>query len=216
MSNSGSSEAASSRGAGRRRGPTKGDLKEAAILDCAWGLLAEKPVADITIEELAKGAGISRPSFYFYFESREAVIRALARKVSEGLLDTVSGVTAPTTETPEAVIRRIVAAYMDRWRHEGQILRAMVPLYESDAEHQEFWDRITSQIVAAIAGTISAERDAGRALPGPPAARDLAQALMAMLWRAGYELSLEQPSAATQRRRVDSLTAVCVRSIYGT
>ena len=65
--------------AGRRRGrPSKGDLKEAAILDTAWHLLAEKPVTAITIEELAAGAGISRSSFYFYFDSRDAVVRALA------------------------------------------------------------------------------------------------------------------------------------------
>ena len=38
----------------------------------------------ITIEELASGAGISRPTFYFYFDSREAVIRALSESSAVG------------------------------------------------------------------------------------------------------------------------------------
>jgi AcrR family transcriptional regulator len=75
----------------RRGGPSKGDLKEAAILDTAWRLLAEKPFTGVTIEELAAGAGISRSSFYFYFDSRDAVIRALAARVSTELRDTVVG-----------------------------------------------------------------------------------------------------------------------------
>jgi AcrR family transcriptional regulator len=200
---------------GRRRGPSKGDLKEAAILDCAWALLAHKPVADITIEELARGAGISRPTFYFYFESREAVIRALAANVADQLLATASGVTEPTDDSPEVVTRQVVAAYMERWQREGPVLRAMAPLYESDPEHRRFWDGINDQIVDAIATTIAAERAAGRALPGPPAERDLARALMAMLWRSGYELSLERRSAAALRRRIDTLTAVSLRAIYG-
>jgi len=45
---------------GRRRGPRKGDLKEAAILDTASELLGRKPLSEITTEALAKGAGISR------------------------------------------------------------------------------------------------------------------------------------------------------------
>ena len=45
---------------------------------CAWELLAVKPIGEITIGELAAGANISRPTFYFYFDSRDAVVRALA------------------------------------------------------------------------------------------------------------------------------------------
>ena len=51
----------------RRRAPRKGDLTEQAILDTAERLLADRSLASIGIDELAAGAGISRPSFYFYF-----------------------------------------------------------------------------------------------------------------------------------------------------
>jgi hypothetical protein len=38
---------------------------------------------------------------------------------------------------------------------------------------------------------------------------------MGMFWRAGYELSLARQPADASARVVDTLTAVCVRAIYG-
>ena len=61
-----------------RRPARKGDLKEQAILATCERLLGEKPLGEIGVDELAAGAGISRPSFYFYFESKNAVLRAQA------------------------------------------------------------------------------------------------------------------------------------------
>lgn len=199
---------------GRRRSQSRGDIKEAAILACAWDLLATKSVAEITIEELAGGAGISRPTFYFYFDSRDAVIGALGEQVAAGLIE-IAASSLEKRESPEIAIRRIAAAYMDRWRREGPVLRAMAPLYESDPDHRAFWDDITSRITDAVAASIEAERARGRALAGPPSAPDLATALMAMLWRSGYELSLTPDSKAGDARLVDTLTAVCIRAIYG-
>ena len=57
-------------------------------------------MADITIEELASGAGISRPTFYFYFDSREAVIRALSEQVGDGLIETTTALLDARTATP--------------------------------------------------------------------------------------------------------------------
>jgi TetR/AcrR family transcriptional regulator, ethionamide resistance regulator len=201
-------------GRGRRRVPSRGDRIEAAILSCAWDLLAAKPVAEITIEQLATGAGISRPTFYFYFDSREAVIRSLSEQVGDALLTAISPLNA-AGQTPEATIRAITGEYMARWLREGPVLRAMAPLYESDPGHRAFWDGITGRIRDAIAGTIEAERASGRALPGPPDAGDLAQVLIGMFWRAGYEFSLAPHPADTSARLVDTLTTVCLRAIYG-
>jgi TetR/AcrR family transcriptional regulator, ethionamide resistance regulator len=203
-------------GKGRRRARSRGDLKEAAILACAWELLAAKPVAEITIDDLAAGAGISRPTFYFYFDSRDAVIRALSEQVGDGLIDIGAGPLNRAAQTPGATIRAIAEEYMQRWLREGPVLRAMAPLYESDPEHRAFWDGITGRIREAISRAIEEERAAGRAMPGPPDASDLAGILIGMFWRAGYELSLAPQPEDITARVVDTLTAVCLRAIYGT
>src|SRR5947209_215272 len=62
---------------GRRAPRVSGDERERAILQTAERLLGERPLRDISVDDLARGAGISRPTFYFYFASKEAVLLAL-------------------------------------------------------------------------------------------------------------------------------------------
>ena len=62
---------------GRRSARPSGDDREQAILETARHLLEEKPFTEISVDDLAKGAGISRPTFYFYFPSKEAVLLSL-------------------------------------------------------------------------------------------------------------------------------------------
>src|SRR5215218_7086844 len=62
------------KGRGRRGSRASGDDRERAIFETAEKLLKEKPLSEISVDDLAKGAGISRPTFYFYFPSRDAVV----------------------------------------------------------------------------------------------------------------------------------------------
>ena len=66
---------------GRRRARPSGDDRELAILATAERLLEERPLTDISVDDLAKGAGLSRPTFYFYFSSKDAVLLTLLDRV---------------------------------------------------------------------------------------------------------------------------------------
>src|SRR5579884_2028942 len=66
---------------GRRAPRANGDDRERAILETAERLLAERSLHDISVDDLARGAGISRPTFYFYFPSKEAVLLTLLDRV---------------------------------------------------------------------------------------------------------------------------------------
>src|SRR5215207_4078304 len=68
-------------GRGRRGTRASGDDRERAILETAEQLLEERPLSEISVDDLAKGAGISRPTFYFYFPSKDAVLFALFERV---------------------------------------------------------------------------------------------------------------------------------------
>ena len=50
-------------------------------LTTAERLLEHRPLAEISVDDLAKGAGISRPTFYFYFPSKDAVLLTLLERV---------------------------------------------------------------------------------------------------------------------------------------
>src|SRR5688572_25866239 len=66
---------------GRRSARPSGDDRELAILATAERLLAERPLSAISVDDLARGAGISRPTFYFYFASKDAVLLTLLDRV---------------------------------------------------------------------------------------------------------------------------------------
>jgi len=201
---------------GRRRGgPSKGDLKEAAILDTAWRLLTEKPMMDITIEELAAGAGISRSSFYFYFDSRDAVIRALATRMSSELGTAVVGVMRSDLNARDAV-GAMIHGLLESWRANAPLMRAMDVMAQSDPELRAFWSMVTDAVVEEAAAVIDRLRTAGRALSGPPSSLDLAWALTHMYWRVGQQATLDPGSPEDDERLVETLTIITLRAIYGT
>jgi AcrR family transcriptional regulator len=92
----------------RRRRPSRGDLKEHAILETAERLLAEKSIHEIGVDELAQGAKISRPSFYFYFESKFAVLQALVDRVVQETYAEAERWLEREQEAPEEAVRRSI------------------------------------------------------------------------------------------------------------
>lgn len=193
-----------------RRGPSKGDLREQAILDTATALLEKKPFSDISVEEIAAGAGISRSSFYFYFSSKDALLRALDERLGRAALDRHQG----DLDLPQAIRRSIEYAFSS-WQEQGPVYRAIVSSMGSDRQLAEQWDSQVSEMVARAAERIRRERRAGRALAGPPSAHALASALTTLNEQCMLALTAERPFAIETSEIVKTLTAIWLRAIYG-
>lgn len=200
---------------GSRRKRSKGDLTSQAILDTAERLLETKSLDEIAVDELTSGAGISRSTFYFHFESREAVLYALSERVVEGLYDNAALWLRRGSEPPEDSIRRAIAGTVSLWRAHGPVLRAAVRARDTSELVRGFWSGVARRFIDSTAMQIEIERDAGVAVPGPPTARSLATVLVSMNETMCYSLSLSRKSAARDREVVDTLTAVWLRSVYG-
>ena len=200
---------------GSRRKRSKGDLTSQAILDTAERLLETKSLDEIAVDELTSGAGISRSTFYFHFESREAVLYALSERVVEGLYDNAALWLRRGSEPPEDSIRRAIAGTVSLWRAHGPVLRAAVRARDTSELVRGFWSGVARKFIDSTATQIEIERDAGVAVPGPPTARSLATVLVSMNETMCYSLSLSRKSAARDREVVDTLTAVWLRSVYG-
>jgi AcrR family transcriptional regulator len=199
----------------RRRPLRKGERAEQAILETAERLLAERPLAAIGIDELAAGAGISRPTFYFYFQSREAVLRALAERIVDELLRSGEAWVRRGGEAPAVAIRRGIEAHVAVWRAHGPVLRATLGAREHDSEMDRFWADVGRRFEEVTAAHIEHERKVGLALPEPPPARTLANVLVGMNVQAFHDASLKRRSAAADRELVAALTAVWLRAVYG-
>lgn len=190
----------------RRARPRKGDLKEEAILATCERLLGEKPLAEIGVDELAAGAGISRPTFYFYFESKNAVLRTLVEQLADAMYADAASFLARSDEEPEVTISRSIGAAADQWREHGPVLRAAVEAWGTIPELQAVWEQIVRRFVDQAAARIAEETGSD--------AEPLAKALIWMNERCFYTSSLGAGPALSDDELVPTLTAIWLRAIF--
>lgn len=200
----------------RRRGPSKGDLKEQAILETAARLLAEKPFREIDVGELARGAGISRPTFYFYFDSKNAVLSSLVSGIVDEMHDASYAWDADPTEDPIVAYRRGIADVADLWRKHGPLLRAAVQTWGSVPEMRRFWESLVGRFVETQVLRIREARERGIAPAEGPSPEALATALIWMNERCLYTNSIGANPSLSDDELVDTLATIWVRAIHAT
>ncbi|WP_324273074.1 TetR/AcrR family transcriptional regulator [Blastococcus brunescens] len=199
---------------GRRTARPSGDDRELAILATAERLLTEKPLSAISVDDLARGAGISRPTFYFYFASKDAVLLTLLdRVVAEADAATLDASLLPAAG-PREGWRRTITTYYETFRAHRALTLAWAEARSSSAEIRELWARVSGDWARRCAVAIEAERARGAAPPGPPAL-DLAILLTSMNERALYATFSGDGPAVDEAGVVEVLLEVWLRTIYG-
>jgi len=191
--------------------PSKGELREQAILDAAERLLHTTSLADLTIDEIARGAGLSRPSLYFYFSDKERVFAALLdrsmQQIRTALLEWLSSPELPAIDG----LRESYAQIAEIWRLHGPVLRAAVENRNSMPAVAAQWDEMFNQIMDVTAQLIARERAAGRAATGHPDEHEIARLLMYMSERSLYEMSLQGAGRREWNRYVASAVTLWYR-----
>jgi TetR/AcrR family transcriptional regulator, ethionamide resistance regulator len=186
-----------------------------AILTTAEQLLAERPLSAISVDDLARGAGISRPTFYFYFASKDAVLLTLLdRVVAEADAGTRRVFDRPAGGPREAWERAITAYYETFRAHRGLTL-AWAEARSTNDEVRALWARVFDGWVQRCATAIEAERERGAARPGVPA-RDLAVALNSMNERVLYATFSGDGPTVAESDVVAVLLDVWLSAVYGT
>jgi TetR/AcrR family transcriptional regulator, ethionamide resistance regulator len=200
----------------RRRRPRKGDLKEQAILDTAVQLLDERSFDEITVDELARGAGISRPTFYFYFASKDAVLLTLLDRViteADENADEALGGSANEAVDPAGVWRAINALFETFGAHRAVTLAGAAGR-PNNPEVQTMWSRFMQKWIDCTTASIEAERSRGAA-PVTIPAEDLSTSLNLMNERTMLAAFAGEQPAVAHGRIVDTLAHIWVTSIYG-
>jgi AcrR family transcriptional regulator len=191
-----------------------GDERERAILATAERLLEERPLHEVSIDDLARGAGISRSSFYFYFASKEAVLLTLLDRVVEEARVGQGEALERFTEDPAHWLRRGITAIYETFRAHRSVTLAATDARATSAEVRDLWASVMERFVAETSAAIEAERARGAAPDGIPA-RDLATALNLMNERVLLATFADQAPAVQEEAVVDTLVAVWLRAIYG-
>jgi AcrR family transcriptional regulator len=203
----------------RRHSPhPSGDDRERAILATAERLLDERALADISVDDLAKGAGISRPTFYFYFPSKEAVLLALLeRMVAEADTAWASFVEHSVEDHGEQRANMWRAGIKFFFETFGQsrkgVTRAGWSARTTNLDIRQLWSAFMQKCISYTVTVIEAERARGFA-PVTLPARELATALnMTNEWILYASFADEQP-CVPEAHVLDTLTYIWVTSIY--
>ncbi|CAM3264536.1 TetR/AcrR family transcriptional regulator [Mycobacterium frederiksbergense] len=199
---------------GRRAARPSGDERQQAILDTAARLIQQRSFADISVDDLAKGAGISRPTFYFYFASKEAVLLSLMdpliTRADTGFDNAMDSM--PTE--PHEAIRRGIEIFFSSFGSHPATARAGAEAVNSSPEFRAIWAGLMQKWIGLTAALINAERQRGAA-PETLPALDLATSLNLMNEKMMMATLADDRPSVEHDRVVDTLTHIWLTSIYG-
>ena len=198
---------------GRRAKRPTGDEREQLIRETLESLLESKNFHEISIDDLAKGAGISRPTFYFYFESKEAVLLSLLDAIVSQADAASDAAQAVLEQDPARFLRDSLSAYFHYFGAHRAVSVAGSEAGAGNAQVRTLWNQVRERWVGAAASAIEAERARGTAPDGLPA-RDLAVALIAMNEGVLFSAFAGEQPAINEDSVVDVLTDVWLNAIY--
>jgi AcrR family transcriptional regulator len=200
---------------GRRSRRPSGDDRELAILATAERLLEERDLSEISIDDLARGAGISRPTFYFYFPSKDAVLLTLLDRVIAQAEGAAGDVLDHLADDPRGHWREAIGRFFETFRSHRAVTLACAAIRHSNVEVRDLWQTVMGGWVDWTQAAIEDERRRGAAPAGVPA-RDLAIALNSMNERVFYATFAGAEPAVAEANVVDVLLDIWLHSIYGT
>ncbi|MCW2626029.1 TetR/AcrR family transcriptional regulator [Mycobacterium sp.] len=195
--------------------PSKGEIREAQILDVTERLLRTTPFVDITMDEIATRAGLSRSTMYFYFASKEDLLAGLlARTHDEIVGPTATLLNAGTTV--DRAVRQVLEALLRSWRKHGPALRTFLETGLVSTEFGPRWRPTTNEIIDVVTQFIDRERAAGRLPAGPPSAHAVSSAVFWMVEHEMYELFRTRHTRAAEAELIETLALLWQRAMGAT
>jgi TetR/AcrR family transcriptional regulator, ethionamide resistance regulator len=199
---------------GRRTLRPSGDDRQLAILDTAERLLGDRPLAEISVDDLARGAGISRPTFYFYFASKDAVLLTLFERVIVEADTALEKLVSNPPDDRMAIWRTGINVFVETFGSHRTVSLAADASRTGNREIRDLWTSFMEKWIAHITAVIDAERSRGAA-PVTLPSRDLAAALNLMNERVMSSAFAGDALAVPESRLLDTLVHVWVGAIYG-
>jgi AcrR family transcriptional regulator len=194
----------------------RGDKHRQAIMQAVRDLLQEKPFAELSVSTISLRAGVARSGFYFYFDSKYAVLaQIMADAAAE--LEELTQYFAPRhhDESPEQFATRMVRSAAAVYAHNDPVMAACNAARHTDTQIRELLEQQFEVVLREIIAIVEAEMNAGTANPIsddiPTLVRTLAGTTALML---GGEPILAGADADAERR-VRVLEQLWLNSLWG-
>ncbi|MFL5908484.1 MAG: TetR/AcrR family transcriptional regulator [Solirubrobacterales bacterium] len=166
--------------------------------------------SELTIDAIARSAGVSRPAFYTHFSDKEELLLVAVGEVSQQLYEMADrwwhGIGPPAQRVRQA-IEGVVSVYAG----EARLLRIAAEVATYDYDVRALWLDIAGRFIEATADHIRSEQQAGL-IPRTLDPRSTAEALFWMAERSCY-IYLGR-SERTAKEVVRGLLPVWVAALY--
>ncbi|MBO0797053.1 MAG: TetR/AcrR family transcriptional regulator [Ktedonobacteraceae bacterium] len=185
-----------------------------AILDATEQLLIQRRFDELSVADILSAAQASRASFYFYFESKYAVLGELVRRAVEQARTAAQPWVEEDSESPEHTLQRGTRQGLQLWMKHAPVLRAIVENWRFDERLTALWTEMMEGFTAAATHRIERDRAAGRAPQTSVDASTLASTLSWMSERIYYLAAIGHPAFRDEQQVIDVLTDVWLSVIY--
>lgn len=200
----------SAKDSGRRRRRTP-EVAEREIIAAAEALLRERPFRELTVDEVMRRTGLSRPSFYVYFRDRHHLVLRVVEHLGTELFSMseqwYEG-KGDGAELAREAIEGIVSVFVEH----GPVLRALADAAADDPDVESAYSALVQSFIDVTARHIAREIEAGRILPLNP--EETAKALIWMDERY-LNLSLGREPLTPPDTVIDTLHTIWTRVLYG-
>jgi AcrR family transcriptional regulator len=192
---------------------TRGDRQREAIVTAVRELLQERSFADLSVSTISERAGVARSGFYFYFDSKYAVLAVILADAGH-LLDQLTHDFAPREpgETPAAFAKRMVGSAAAVYANNDPVMTACGVARNTDAQIREMMDDFADGIIDKIVTLLEQDADARPISDDLPAlVRTLAAATtMTLIHDSSFVGRGEDPA-----RAVEVLERLWVSGLWG-
>jgi AcrR family transcriptional regulator len=140
---------------------SRGDRQRDAIVTAVRELLEERSFADLSVSTISERAGVARSGFYFYFDSKYAVLATILGDASEEL-DTLTHHFAPREpgETPSDFAKRMVGSAAAVFASNDPVMTACAVARNTDAQIREMMDDYYDSAMDKIVTLLEQDADA--------------------------------------------------------
>jgi len=176
-------------------------------------LLTDQQFANLTVNDILSEAGVSRGTFYFYFDSKHDVLAELVKRaVTQG-----HDAAAPWLANPPdkvAALRAGTTAGAQLWMAHAPVLRAIVENWRTDPRLTALWSEQMQTFTDVAITQINADPEALSRLAGV----DIAALASSLTWlgeRLYYLAATNTPPFDNQDTVVDTLVHIWASTLYG-
>jgi TetR/AcrR family transcriptional regulator, ethionamide resistance regulator len=200
----------------RVRDHTRETSPEVAIVTAAEQLLETCPLHDLSVSAIIEAAAVSRPTFYFYFPSKYAVVSTLLKRIFDKIEETVQPwFTRAGDESPEATLRVLLHMCAWQWHQHSATIRAAHENAHADAKLGAVWFATLERFRVILCAEIRRARGSADSVGGI----DPEVLSATLIWASERTLYMttrgDDPHLATPEAGAEGLLAIWLPAIYG-